>query len=115
MGADITPSLEQYSEAIDFLSRKIKSRKFSGISKITESFRISYYCMVKEVLKTEKQLLPCYAGFASVHIAPDGDVWTCCIRAEPMGNLRDTDYDFTKVWFSDKAKQLRRTKEKQTD
>jgi hypothetical protein len=49
------------------------------------------------------------AGIASAQIAPNGDVWTCCIRAESMGNLREHDYDFAKVWRTAKAQQLRRS------
>ncbi|MCZ7355369.1 MAG: radical SAM protein [Candidatus Methanoperedens sp.] len=107
IGSGITPSLEEYSKAIDFLINRIEHEKYSGVSKMTQAFRLEYYNHVKKVLKEKKQILPCYAGFASAHIAPDGDVWPCCIRAESVGNLRDADYDFKKVWFSDKAYGLR--------
>jgi hypothetical protein len=49
------------------------------------------------------------AGVASAQIAPNGDVWTCCVRAQSMGNLRDHDYDFGAVWRTSKAAQLRRS------
>jgi hypothetical protein len=49
------------------------------------------------------------AGVASAQIAPNGDVWTCCIRAQSMGNLRDHGYDFGSVWRTGKADQLRRS------
>jgi hypothetical protein len=49
------------------------------------------------------------AGVASAQIAPNGDVWTCCVRAQSMGNLRDHDYDFGSVWRTGKADQLRRS------
>jgi MoaA/NifB/PqqE/SkfB family radical SAM enzyme len=45
------------------------------------------------------QVIPCQAGWASGHIAPNGDVWTCCIRAQPVGNLRETNYDLKPIWF----------------
>lgn len=107
IGSGITPSLEEYTKAIDFLIGKVRQEKYSGVSKMTQAFRMEYYDHVKKVLKEKRQILPCYAGFASAQIAPDGDVWTCCIRADPVGNLRDVDYDFKKVWFSDKACRLR--------
>jgi hypothetical protein len=65
--------------------------------------------MVKRVLKEHRQIIPCYSGFASAQIAPDGDVWMCCIKAETIGNLRDVGYDFGKIWFSERAKELRQT------
>ena len=52
-----------------------------------------------ELLREQRQVIPCQAGWASGHIAPNGDIWTCCIRAEPVGNLRQTDYDLRPIWF----------------
>ena len=40
-------------------------------------------------------------------LAPDGEVWACCIKAESMGNLRAVDHDFQKVWLSNKAQKIR--------
>jgi len=107
MDMNITPSLEDYTKAVDYLSEIIKGEKWNKTSKLTQAFRLEYYKLVKKVLRDKKQVIPCFAGFASAQIAPDGDVWTCCIRAEPLGNLRDVDYDFRKIWFGDKANKLR--------
>ena len=62
---------------------------------------------MKRYLATGRQVIPCYAGTASAQIAPDGDVWSCCVRAEPLGNLRDVEYDFGKIWFGEKAERDR--------
>jgi len=70
--------------------------------------RLEYYALVKRILKEKRQVIPCYAGFASAQIAPDGDVWMCCVRAEPIGNLRESGYNFKKLWFSEKADRIRR-------
>ena len=59
--------------------------------------------MLNKILKEKRQVIPCYAGIASAQIAPSGDVWMCCIKAESIGNLKKTNYDFTKVWTSKKA------------
>jgi MoaA/NifB/PqqE/SkfB family radical SAM enzyme len=108
IGKNITPTYEDYSKAIDFLSSELKKEKFSGISKLTQGLRLEYYQLVKNTLKEKRQIIPCYAGFASAHISPDGDVWQCCIKADPLGNLRDADYDFAKIWFSEKAELARK-------
>lgn len=107
VGLDITPSSDEYAKAVDFLSKEIEKREFSGISKITQAFRLEYYQLAKQTLLKKTQVIPCYAGWASAQIAPDGEVWTCCTRAESMGNLRDHDYNFTKVWSTPKAQELR--------
>jgi hypothetical protein len=49
------------------------------------------------------------AGVASAQIAPNGDVWTCCIRAESVGNLREHNYDFRSAWTTVKAYEMRRS------
>jgi MoaA/NifB/PqqE/SkfB family radical SAM enzyme len=108
IGQKIMPHIEDYSKAIDFLSQRIKEQPYEGISTITQAFRIRYYDLVKKTLKEKRQILPCYAGFISAQIAPDGNVWPCCIKAESMGNLREVNYDFKKVWLSNAAKKLRK-------
>ncbi len=107
--ADITPSVEEYSKAIDLVCTELKKQSFSRISRITQNFRLQYYDLAKRILREKRQVIPCYAGFASAQITPDGDVWACCIKATPMGNLRETDYDFKRVWFSQRANELRRS------
>ncbi|MBW6515126.1 MAG: radical SAM protein [Candidatus Cloacimonetes bacterium] len=104
IGKDITPSALEYRAAIDFLLHRIKNNKFKGMSRITQSFRIEYYNLVKKILRDKKQVIPCYAGIASCHIAPNGDVWMCCTKAKPIGNLRKKDYNFSSIWFSKNAK-----------
>jgi len=103
----ITPSLEKYEKAIDFLIDQIQKKRFRGISKITQAFRINYYQIVKQTLKEKRQVIPCYAGITSAQISPDGEVWPCCIKAENMGNLRENEYDFMKIWHSEKAARIR--------
>ncbi len=107
IGSRITPSIEDYTKAINFVIGATGQKKYSGISKMTQTFRFEYYNHVKKILRAKQQVIPCYAGFASAHIAPNGDVWVCCIRADPIGNLRDAGYDFKKIWLNCKAHRQR--------
>ncbi len=109
MGADIAPTPEEYAQAADFLIEHLRSQRFKGLARFTQAFRIHYYDLVKQILQERRQVIPCYAGWASGHIAPDGDVWTCCTRAEPIGNLRQSDYDLRRIWFGEEAARLRRS------
>lgn len=74
---------------------------------MAQAFRARYYELSQRTLREKRQILPCYAGFISAQIAPDGEVWACCVKAESMGNLRQAGYDFSKVWFSEKAESVR--------
>ena len=109
MDKKITPQLLSYRTAIDFLIHRIKNEEFSGLNKITQAFRIEYYNLVKKILRDKTQIIPCFSGIASVHISPEGDVWSCCIKAESLGNLRKNDYNFKKIWFNDKFKKERKS------
>jgi MoaA/NifB/PqqE/SkfB family radical SAM enzyme len=109
VGLGITPTAEQYTVAIDTLLEAMRDQKLTGVAEVTQAFRRQYYEIVKRTLREQRQIIPCMAGVASAQIAPNGDVWTCCVRAQSMGNLREHDYDFASVWRTGKARELRRS------
>jgi len=109
IGADITPSLVSYKSAVDYLIHRIKNSSFKGMAKVTMAFRIEYYNLVKKIMRDKKQIIPCYSSIASAQISPDGDLWSCCIKANSLGNLRKTRYNFRKIWFSPEAELERRS------
>src|SRR5205085_1995375 len=94
VGLGITPTAEKYTVAIDALLESMRDQKLTGVAEVTQAFRRQYYDLVKRTLREQRQVIPCMAGVASAQIAPNGDVWTCCIRAQSMGNLREHGYDF---------------------
>jgi MoaA/NifB/PqqE/SkfB family radical SAM enzyme len=109
VGLPITPSPEQYTQAIDKLLAYVEGRQYRGISRITEAFRVEYYRLVKRILDEKDQVIPCYAGWASAQIYADGTVWPCAVRADDLGNLRDVNYDFPSIWFGEKVEKARRS------
>jgi len=109
VGLGITPTAERYTVAIDTLLESMRDKKLTGIAEVAQAFRLQYYELVKRTLREQRQVIPCMAGVASAQIAPNGDVWTCCIRAQSMGNLRQHNYDFGTVWRTGKADELRRS------
>ena len=50
-------------------------------------------------MKEQRQVIKCYAGILSAQIAPNGDVWPCCILAKVIGNLKEYNYNFRKLWL----------------
>jgi MoaA/NifB/PqqE/SkfB family radical SAM enzyme len=99
LGWEITPLAEEYAPIADFLSEQARKKPVKGLARVTQAFRAQYYQMAKKVLFSNEQEIPCHAGWASAHIAPNGDVWSCCIRAESVANLRETNYDLKPIWF----------------
>src|SRR5438270_13368042 len=109
VGMGITPPIQKYQPVIERLQHDNRKAKFNGVSRITQAFRDRYYDIVKRTLVEQRQIIPCLAGVASAQIAPNGDLWTCCIRAESVGNLREHNYDFAATWRTTKADELRRS------
>src|SRR6266849_6712380 len=109
VGMGITPPIQKYQPVIERLQGDIRKAEFNGVSRITQAFRDRYYDIVKRTLVEHRQVIPCLAGVASAQIAPNGDVWTCCIRAESVGNLREHGYDFRSVWTTAHGDEVRKS------
>jgi len=108
VGWDITPTPEEYAPIADYLSALASAAPPTSnpgrttkraLARFTQAFRAQYYQLAKRILQEQRQVIPCQAGWASGHIAPNGDVWACCIRAEPVGSLRETGYDLRPIWL----------------
>lgn len=110
MDKSIAPSTEDYRRAVAHLKQLIRDhRSRHPVARLVESLRLEYYDLAARVLEEKRQVIDCYAGWASAHLAPDGDLWGCCVRAEPMGNVRDYGYNFARVWRSPQADEFRRS------
>jgi len=109
---DIAPDALSYERAIKKLCQNIKNDfpNNSRFSKLIRAFRLEYYNFVVKELKQKRQIIPCYAGIASCHISVYADIWPCCILAydASMGNLREHNYEFKKIWFSRRADEVRK-------
>jgi MoaA/NifB/PqqE/SkfB family radical SAM enzyme len=110
---DITPDAETYRRLITEFARKIEENvgKKKDLAKMTEALRVVYYDLASQILKENRQVIPCYAGTSNAHINFDGGVWPCCVHGyfSQMGNLRDYGYDFKKLWHSEKAAEVRKS------
>lgn len=114
VGSGVTPDYRSFAAAFAPLRERIKRDYLKDpeadfLARVTQAFRLEYYRLLEKVLTERRQPIPCYAGFASCQISAYGDVWACCVRAEPLGNLRagTADYDFAWVWRSRKADEIR--------
>jgi MoaA/NifB/PqqE/SkfB family radical SAM enzyme len=58
------------------------------------------------VLEQETQVTPCHAGLVSGVLDARGEVRMCELR-EPVGNVRDTGYDFQQLWANEESQRQR--------
>ncbi len=110
MEKDITPDPADYRRAVAHLQASIKANRTKiPTARLVESLRLEYYDLAARILEEKRQVIPCYAGTASAHLAPDGNLWGCCVRAESLGNVRDYAYDFRTVWRGPAADAFRKS------
>ena len=112
IGDEITPTAEVYEQLMRRFSDKIRtniSRK-RRLAQTTEALRLVYYDLVVKIIREKTQVIPCYAGISNVHLNYNGELWPCCVLGykKSMGNLRETNYDFQRVFHSDQAGEVRR-------
>jgi len=109
---NITPSAERYKHAIEYFANRTREEMKSkrGVSRAMYAFRQVYYDLVVEILKQKTQVIQCYGGITNVHVNAKGEVWPCCVLgySKPMGNLRDYDFEFKRLWHSKQAKIVRK-------
>lgn len=108
----ITPPAEVYQNLIKDFAKKVEENiaNKKTLAKTTEALRVVYYDIAGKILKKKCQVIPCYAGVSNVHINFDGGVWPCCVLGyeQEMGNLREYNYDFQKLWHSAQAEKVRK-------
>jgi MoaA/NifB/PqqE/SkfB family radical SAM enzyme len=112
LGWNMTPGPHQYADTTMRLHSILEnpSGRKSFTARIIQACRLAYYQITSRELLEGRQVIPCYAGYASCQITPLGEVWPCCVHGYNMvvGSLRDADYNFEAIWSSEKASQVRR-------
>ncbi len=63
--------------------------------------------LILETREQDSRILPCTAGRLTCVIDECGNVWPCELLSKKLGNLRDANYDFTRVFKSREAKLCR--------
>ncbi len=101
--------LNAYKNLTSKITSKVKDKSMRGFSNfsIEGSFlnaKNEYmYKMISENYLESKFFTPCVAGSIFGVLQSDGTVHPCEILNKPMGNLRDYDFDFLKLWFDKKS------------
>ncbi len=113
--------MKLYKEAVDyrdslFYTKKMPGlKKFSG-NKLATAGRIILNDLVQKTFESNKYQSPCYSANLSGVMYPEGQVYPCEIldSSHMIGNIRDFDLNFRRLWLSNKAKDevnfIRKTK-----
>lgn len=94
-----------------FVSSKRRAQSPDGgglVSRLVFAREMVGHHMVSQVYRRKGFITPCYGGTLTAVLYERGDVYPCEALEMPMGNIREYDYDFRKLWFSPRANALRR-------
>jgi MoaA/NifB/PqqE/SkfB family radical SAM enzyme len=106
--------ISKYEEFHRLLERDNKARLLSGyykmpFSDILNAKRIVRPRLIAKMVRERRCLIPCYAGSLGGAMFSRGQVLPCELLVDRViGNVRDHDYDFKKIWFSEKANEERK-------
>jgi len=107
-GESIAPSKDETREILDMLTSRISPHK--KLNRTLKSLRVGYYDFLKKWITCGRQPMSCFAARSSCQITADGNVVSCGARWTEeglIGNLREVDYDFRKIWYSPQADRVR--------
>lgn len=113
IGEPVTPAAQEYARLVRGFAAQIRKtmRAKKSLVRTTESLRLVYYDLAVRIVQEKRQILPCFAGISNVHLTPGGELWPCSVlgHSKPLGNLRETNYNFRAVWHSEQASRVRRS------
>ncbi len=99
--------LKLHTAKLQKLLNVYEYHKSGMYQKFLHAAKLHYHSIVLDhVLK--KRSLPCYAGSLAGVIDHKGNVYPCELL-NPIGNIKNFDYDFPALWFSESADTVRRT------
>jgi len=103
---------EKYKAFSDLLEHGAKDATLTGyhnyaFSDFVNAVRIVRQSVIDTMNRTGEQQLPCYAGSLGGVMLSNGDVYPCELLDKKIGNVRDVDYDFKRLWFSPRNQEIR--------
>ncbi len=110
---DVEPT--NYKIATNLLNQYTLEGKFGDCNIPTTFIPAAQYYYCNDTLRTGRRSYMCYAGIHGAFINYDGEVNACEVfndascneNAISMGNLRNYDMDFIKLWNSQRAMEIR--------
>ncbi|MCD6518515.1 MAG: radical SAM protein [Anaerolineae bacterium] len=105
--------ISKYEEFHRVLEEDNKRLILSGyykmpFSDVLNAKRIVRPRIIAKTVRENRYQIPCYAGTLGGAMFSKGQVLPCELRwRDVIGNVRDVDYDFMKLWLSPKADEIR--------
>lgn len=103
--------IEKYREAVEFRDRLYMNKQMTShntftFNKLATASRIELNKVVYKTYIENKFQDYCYAGNLQGVMYSNGEVYPCELLTEKLGNVREYDYNFRKLWLSKRAKEV---------
>ena len=85
------------------------SRKLNFTDKVIRAKENVQREIIKKISSTHQSDITCSGGRETAVLYPSGDIAGCEMRSDVLGNIRNFQFDFSKVWFSENADSFRKT------
>jgi MoaA/NifB/PqqE/SkfB family radical SAM enzyme len=104
---------ENYIAWSDMLRTEVESNELKGyhdypFSDFINAMKNIRQDTISKMVREDAYQLPCYAAQLGGIIYGNGDVYPCELLDEKLGNLKEVDYDFRKIWHSERTESVRR-------
>lgn len=66
------------------------------------------YNIILDTVKYNQYVTPCYAGYLNAVMYENGDIFVCELLDKKIGNVRDVDFNFNRLWHSREIKEVRK-------
>lgn len=107
-------NIDNYEKYANAMEKGIKERMLSGYDRfpfadVINAKRIVRHQVIARIIRENREILPCFGGSLGGALFADGEVLPCELHDDlKLGNVRDFNYDFKKIWFSEKADHARK-------
>jgi len=99
---------DKYRECIETLKNRPKKEENRLFSSLIRSVFEESWDTIAKTIETDKIVLPCLSGRRMVVVSEKGDVFPCEILRKKFGNLREADYDISKILFTKSSNDLKK-------
>ena len=103
-----------YDKLTQMIARDLNSGRLDGYDKTTLKGRLMngknqiLYQVIKDTYVEPRFVSPCHAGGLFGVLGADGTVYPCeLLKDRALGNIRDYDYDFLRLWHDSPAQEAK--------
>lgn len=92
----------RFSQRLERDSLRMDLPGYDGysFSSVINAMKVIRSRLIARMIREQRAQIPCYAGNLGAIIYSNGDVYPCELLDRKFGNVREENFDFSRIWFS---------------